>query len=121
MCSQQKEPPIRLQRDSLIDCRENMKSIRVSQLGILCVLAVMCAGTVTHTQSSSAPAFEVASVKANPSRRGVRLHGFPGDRFEATNVPVRDLILIAYGEPGQLLPEVQMSGGPNGSMRIGST
>jgi hypothetical protein len=35
--------------------------------------------------------FEVASVKPNPSRIGVRGHSFPGDRFEARNVPLRDL------------------------------
>jgi uncharacterized protein (TIGR03435 family) len=76
------------------------------------VLAVLCSSLVTHAQSSAATTFEVASVKPNVQRRGIRLHGFPGDRFEATNVPVRDLILIAYGDAGQLLPEVHMSGGP---------
>jgi uncharacterized protein (TIGR03435 family) len=72
----------------------------------------MCAGAITHTQSSSAPAFEVASVKSNVLRQGIRWNRFPGDRFEATNVPLRDVILIAYGDPGQVLPDVQVSGGP---------
>jgi uncharacterized protein (TIGR03435 family) len=63
--------------------------------------------------SASEPAFEVASVKLSPSHSGIRGHGFPGDRFEATNVPVRDLILVAYGEPGRSLPDPQLSGGPS--------
>ena len=80
---------------------------------LFCALAALSGGSVAHTQSSADPAFDVASVKPNLLRRGVRLHGFPGDRFEATNVPLRDLILVAYGEPGQLLPDVQVSGGPS--------
>ena len=57
--------------------------------------------------------FEVASIKPNPSRIGIRGHSFPGDRFEARNVPVRDLIMVAFGAPGRLLPELLMSGGPS--------
>jgi uncharacterized protein (TIGR03435 family) len=57
--------------------------------------------------------FEVASVRANPLRNGIRGHSFPGDRFVATNVPLRDLIAIAYGEPGHLLPDTQLTGGPS--------
>jgi uncharacterized protein (TIGR03435 family) len=59
-----------------------------------------------------APRFEVASVKANVARTGVRLHSFPGDRFEATNVPLRDLILVAFGEAGLMLPDPDLQGGP---------
>jgi uncharacterized protein (TIGR03435 family) len=58
------------------------------------------------------PAFEVASVKQNTLRTGIRGHSFPADRFEARNVPLRDLIVVAYGEAGQMLPDAQMSGGP---------
>jgi uncharacterized protein (TIGR03435 family) len=58
-------------------------------------------------------AFEVASVKPNPLRAGIRGHDFPGDRFEAKNVPLRDLIMVAYGAQGQALPESQMTGGPS--------
>ena len=60
--------------------------------------------------NQKAPAFEVASVKPNVSRIGIRGHSFPGDRFEARNVPLRDLVMIAYGESGQLLPESQILG-----------
>jgi len=46
----------------------------------------------------SAPSFEVASVKPNKSgdfRRG--LGPEPGGRFVAINVPLRDLVALAYG------------------------
>src|SRR5690348_1300093 len=79
---------------------------------LLCVCVGLCGSTVTYTQTSAVPAFEVASVKPNAERRGIRWNRFPADRFEATNVPARDLILIAYGDAGQILPEIQMSGGP---------
>jgi uncharacterized protein (TIGR03435 family) len=78
----------------------------------MCALSVLCIGTVAFAQSPKAPTFEVASVKANALRTGIRGHSFPGDRFEAKNVPLRDLIMVAYGEPGQFLPEFQLSGGP---------
>jgi uncharacterized protein (TIGR03435 family) len=63
--------------------------------------------------SAQAPTFEVASVKLNIQRSGVRGHSFSGNRFEATNVPLGDLILVAYGEPGQLLPDVRVSNAPS--------
>jgi uncharacterized protein (TIGR03435 family) len=64
--------------------------------------------------AAQAPAarFDVASVKTNVARSGVRLHSFPGDRFEATNVPLRDLILVAFGEGGQRLSGSSVQGGP---------
>ena len=58
------------------------------------------------------PAFEVASVKPNASRNGVRGHSFPADRFEARNVPLRDLIMLAYGDAGQPLPDSRITGPP---------
>src|ERR1700688_4086569 len=88
-------------------------------LGIVgCVLVCVAAlGTLSRvqagTQTLASPAFEVAWVKPTPSRTGIRGHGFPGDRFEARNVPVRDLIMVAFGEPGRLVPESLMSGGPS--------
>lgn len=78
-------------------------------------LAVVGACVTLFGQSQSAQtalAFEAASIKPNPSRTGIRGHSFPGDRFEARNVPLRDLIMVAFGESGRLLPEVLMSGGP---------
>ena len=52
-------------------------------------------------------------MKPNALREGIRGHAFPGDRFEAKNVPLRDLIIVAYGQPGQPLPESQLTGGPS--------
>ena len=85
---------------------------------ILLVLAAV--GTPVLLRGQSPPssdqkpfALEVASIKPNTTRTGIRGHSFPGDRFEAKNVPLLDLILVAYGEPGQLLADVQVSGGPD--------
>jgi uncharacterized protein (TIGR03435 family) len=81
---------------------------------VVCVAAL---GTLSREQAGpqtlASPAFEVASIKPNPSRTGIRGHGFPGDRFEARNVPVRDLIMVAFGEPGRLVPDSLMAGGPS--------
>jgi uncharacterized protein (TIGR03435 family) len=73
---------------------------------------VLAAVGAAPSAQTPGPRFEVASIKPNPSRVGIRGHRFPGDRFEAGNVPVRDLILIAFGERGRSLQDVQMSGGP---------
>jgi len=74
---------------------------------------VMHAQAASPAKGADQPAFEVASIKPNPTGIGIRGHSFPGDRFEAANVPVRDLIMIAYGDPGRLLPDFMMSGGPS--------
>jgi uncharacterized protein (TIGR03435 family) len=81
------------------------------------VLATVATASVVGLRGQSQanqkqPAFEVASIKANISRIGIRGHSFPADRFEARNAPVRELIMIAFGEPGRLVPESLMSGGP---------
>jgi len=79
-------------------------------IGFVCVFSALR----LSAQSSATPtAFDVASIKVNAARAGIRGHSFPGDRFEAQNVPLLELILVAYGQPGQLLPFVQLSGGPD--------
>ena len=65
----------------------------------VCTLVFAIASVTLLAQTSS---FEVASVKANTLRRGIRGHSFPGNRFEATNVPLRDLNLVVYGAPGEI-------------------
>src|SRR5213079_1795208 len=83
--------------------------LRFRALWSICLLSVLYIGTAALAQSPLNPACEVASVKPNTLRTGIRGHDFPGDRFEAKNVPLRDLIIVAYGEQGQPLPESQMA------------
>ena len=77
--------------------------LRFHVLWSIRLLVVLCTGSAVFAQSH--PTFEVASVKPNTLRTGIRGHDFPGDRFEAKNVPLRDLIMIAFGDQGQPLPE----------------
>jgi uncharacterized protein (TIGR03435 family) len=81
------------------------------RLSTTAVVAFVLAALFAGAQGAN-PAFEVATIKANPTRTGIRGHAFPADRFEASNVPVRDLILIAYGEAGRSLPDSLQRGGP---------
>jgi uncharacterized protein (TIGR03435 family) len=81
---------------------------------VLAAVVGTCVTLFGQPQSDpKALAFEVASIKPNPSRIGIRGHSFPGDRFEARNVPIRDLIMVSFGAPGRLLPDLLMSGGPS--------
>jgi uncharacterized protein (TIGR03435 family) len=58
---------------------------------------------------SANPAFEVTSVKPNPSGQpGSRLEPLPGGRFNAVNVPAIGLVRFAYD-----LPAFQVLGGPD--------
>jgi uncharacterized protein (TIGR03435 family) len=77
------------------------------------VLAALVTSPRVAAQTASAPPqFEVASVKPNKSGPGPQRIGIqPGGRFTATNIPVRDLISIAYGQP-QPLANFQIIGGP---------
>jgi uncharacterized protein (TIGR03435 family) len=61
------------------------------------------------TDAAANPVFEVASVKQNKSGEGfIRIGMAPGGRFTANNVPLRQLILMAY----QVQP-FQIVGGPS--------
>jgi uncharacterized protein (TIGR03435 family) len=65
----------------------------------------MAAALAAATLQQPAPSFEVASIKANKSvsnRTNMDLQ--PGGRFTATNVELRMLIGLAYGEPYAPLP-----------------
>ena len=71
------------------------------------VIAVVAGLWAQTPPTADAPAFEVASVKPNMSGEPfIRMGGPPG-RFNATNVPLRQLIQIAY----QIQP-FQLDGGP---------
>src|SRR5205814_397898 len=65
---------------------------------------------VLHAQTTTSPAFEVASVKPHPiGERGGFIGVAPsGQRFTATNMPAKMLIMTAYG----LTSSDQLSGGP---------
>ena len=64
-------------------------------------------------EASEKITFEVASVKqnkSNDSRQGVRL--LPGGRIDVTNLPLRQLVRIAYGSE-TIQTAGQIVGGPN--------
>jgi uncharacterized protein (TIGR03435 family) len=59
-------------------------------------------------QSAARPEFEVASIKpAAPDARGMFIRGAPGGRFNITNMPLKEMIVIAWR-----LQPFQVSGGP---------
>jgi|SRR5688572_17130884 uncharacterized protein (TIGR03435 family) len=61
------------------------------------------------TAAEPLPAFEVASIRVNRTAQMNRLfRPQPGGRFEATNVPLRDLIQFAYR-----VRNFQIEGGPD--------
>jgi uncharacterized protein (TIGR03435 family) len=81
-------------------------------LGAIIAIANASPSHIAAQTPSAAPQFEVASIKPNKAGPGPQRIGFqPGGRFVATNIPVRDLISIAYGQP-QPLPNFQIIGGP---------
>jgi uncharacterized protein (TIGR03435 family) len=88
-----------------------LRRLGLSFIGLVPML--WCVSGAVSAQRPATPTFEVISVKTNSLRSGIRGHSFPGDRFVATNVPLRDLIVVAYGEAGQPLPDSQLSGGPS--------
>src|SRR5688500_12758861 len=76
-------------------------------------VALACAiGIAQQSPSSQNPgpmAFEVASVKSNKSgEMGARVQRQPGGRFNAINMPLRDLIMFSY----QVRP-FQIEGAPD--------
>ena len=91
-----------------------MRNVFAFVAGIAAVVAAAPATSpwVAAQTPSAAPRFEVASIKLNKSGPGpMRIGLQPGGRFTATNVPVRDLISLAYGQP-QPLANFQIIGGP---------
>jgi uncharacterized protein (TIGR03435 family) len=84
----------------------------VAALVTIMITSATTSSWVAAQAPASVPQFEVASIKPNKSGPGPQRIGFqPGGRFTAVNVPVRDLIALAYGQP-QPLPNFQIIGGP---------
>jgi uncharacterized protein (TIGR03435 family) len=80
------------------------------------LLAAAVAVLIVAAPRAQAPAFEVASVKPDKSGGMNRRINMPADRFEATNVPLQNLIAMAYGDAGpppQSLANDRISGGPS--------
>src|SRR5262245_35535446 len=73
--------------------------------GGLTLCVAFADGRAQSQEATSGPTFEAASVKANKSGGGmVGLGMQPGDRYNATNVPLRLLIQNAYQiQPSQLI------------------
>src|ERR1700687_1383229 len=100
--------------------------LRFRALCFICASTVLCCiGAVVFAQQAPAsPNFEIASVKQNRSGDNTRRFGMPANRFEATNLPLRRLIEVAYGESGpppRTLFDYQVSGGSTGSTPTIST
>jgi uncharacterized protein (TIGR03435 family) len=78
-------------------------------------VAIITGGISLVAQRNAGPPvrFEVASIKSNPAgdfRRG--MGPGPGGRFNAINVPLRDLVAFAYGVPNNRAT-LQIVGGPD--------
>ena len=73
---------------------------------VVCMLGAIA---IVAAQDEPAPTFEVASVKQNLSGEGPMLiQTPPGNRITVTNVPLRQLVTIAYQ-----LQQFQLVGGPS--------
>ena len=68
----------------------------------ICMLSALgCTAGTVSAQAPPGPAFAVASIKPNTSGTNQRQFNVePNGRFTAINVPLIDLIRIAYAEPG---------------------
>src|SRR5262245_47433251 len=75
---------------------------RLPALAALCAVAAVASagflgGRLRAQEPAAALEFEVASVKPNKSGDGfIRFGLLPGGRFNALNVPARQLIVFAY-------------------------
>jgi uncharacterized protein (TIGR03435 family) len=88
-----------------------MVYLKATLVGIVTATALVTYGTrpsSLHAQVLAGPSFAVASVKPNHSDDGIAMLGSQsGDRFTATNAPLRGLIRQAYQ-----LQDDQIIGGP---------
>ena len=79
------------------------------------VAASWFAALALFAQSEKKLAFDVVAVKPNNSGDTRRMIGTPaGGRFTTTNVPLRQLIVLAYGDRGTggPAPDIEITGLP---------
>ena len=76
--------------------------LRACRCWSICIGSVLgCTAGIVSAQAPPRPAFEVASIKPNKSGTNQRQFNVePNGRFTAINVPLHDLIRIAYSELG---------------------
>lgn len=85
------------------------------------IAVMVCGGAPVRALAQEAPSlparFEVATIKRNPEAPRLTLQGpfrtYPGGRFVATNMTLRDIIRVAYATEGVMLSAQQVSGGPD--------
>jgi uncharacterized protein (TIGR03435 family) len=75
---------------------------------VMSACALMAITLLCQTPAAQKPSFEVASIKpSDPGQRGSRAQVQPGGRVAINNVPVRNMMTIAYG-----VRDFQITGGP---------
>ena len=79
---------------------------------LVAVAALASASLASQTSPAKRPTFEVASVKESLSENGGGTIAPRGDRFVATNIPLRGLINFAFAPPAGVLLSSQIIGGP---------
>jgi uncharacterized protein (TIGR03435 family) len=78
---------------------------RLSTLGVCLITTAVAFG---QTAQTPAPAFDVASIKpAAPGQHGRFIRGMPGGRLNVTNMPLKELVQLAYK-----VQPFQITGGP---------
>jgi uncharacterized protein (TIGR03435 family) len=81
----------------------------MTRILVALVTSLATAGLARPAAQESQPSFEVASVRRNTSGTGLMTVGMaPGGRLNMTNLPVRNLIVRAYG-----VQPYQIVGGPD--------
>jgi uncharacterized protein (TIGR03435 family) len=96
------------------------RHLRIPTVAVLTLVGPSLVGALRQpllaqspTKVGQTPAFDVASIKPNRSGPGESLAGFqPGGRFVSRNMPLRNLIGLAYGTPLPLRP-FQVVAGPS--------
>jgi uncharacterized protein (TIGR03435 family) len=76
---------------------------------LLALVVLGLSPVVLFAQTETRPSFDVVSIKPNRTNQGIGAVAFqPGGRMFAGNIPVREVILVAYG-----LEDVQLVNAPD--------